>query len=296
MGIRIYEAEFLLRVIRNKQAELGRCLTLGRQNIFFSKSECSNLVDSCGVPGPISDHNVSWLTDDTGGNVFAEGFLKALGATSVDSMDVSDYEGATVLHDLNNAIPAHLTEQFDSVIDLGVAEHVFNVSIAMHNSLRMAKIGGYYLAILPANNTAGHGFYQFSPELFYSLLTEKNGMEKPLVVAREMTPRGRFRIIPNPAHFGDRVLIENWRELYLFIVSKKIASTPEVLDVSQSDYVVRWAQSAEHQTKPIQKNSIIRFLKPFLQNLPDFLLFIGEMVLGYRRDRLLHRFPYWTHD
>ena len=34
---------------------------------------------------------------------YAEDYFRSLGATLVDSMDVNDYEGATILHDLNHA-------------------------------------------------------------------------------------------------------------------------------------------------------------------------------------------------
>jgi hypothetical protein len=199
----------------------------------------------------------------------------------------------TILHNLNIAISAHLIEHFDSGIDFGVMEQIFNASTAFHNAVQMIKVGGYYLAALPANNTVGHGFYQFSPELFFSLLTEKNGMESPLLLAREMTPRGRFRIIPNPSDIGDRVLIESWREIYLFVASRKIASTPSSLDVNQFDYVLHWTQNTKLHSKTNQKSPVIQFLKPVVQKLPDFVLYIAERIFNARKERSLDRFPLW---
>src|SRR4051794_28006895 len=46
---------------------------------------------------------------------FAEPFFRALGATKVTAMDYSDYEGAGIVHDLNQPIPASLREQFGIV-------------------------------------------------------------------------------------------------------------------------------------------------------------------------------------
>jgi hypothetical protein len=102
---------------------------------------------------------------------FAEPLFKTLGATQVDSLDVSGYEGANIIHDLNLPVPASLMANYDVVFDGGTLEHVFNAPLALSHATAMVKPGGYYLAENPANNFMGHGFYQFSPEFFWRALT-----------------------------------------------------------------------------------------------------------------------------
>jgi SAM-dependent methyltransferase len=46
-------------------------------------------------------------------------------------------------------------------------EHVFDVPAALRHVHRMLRIGGRAIFFSPANNTLEHGFYQFSPTLFY---------------------------------------------------------------------------------------------------------------------------------
>src|SRR5437763_3852117 len=52
--------------------------------------------------------------------------FRALGFTSVESLDASDYEGADIVWDLNKAVPDSLKAKYDVVFDGGTSEHVFN--------------------------------------------------------------------------------------------------------------------------------------------------------------------------
>jgi len=54
-------------------------------------------------------------------------------------------------------------------------EHVFNASQGLKNVTRLCAPGGQIIHSLPANNFCNHGFWQFSPELFFSLYSDKNG-------------------------------------------------------------------------------------------------------------------------
>ena len=87
------------------------------------------------------------------------------------------------------------------MVDAGSLEHVFDVPTAIRNCMRMVAPGGYFLAITPANNTMGHGFYQFSPELFYRVLSDANGftVERMLVTGTSST---RWFEVADPASIG----------------------------------------------------------------------------------------------
>ena len=50
----------------------------------------------------------------------------------------------------------------------------------------MLNKDGVILHVLPANNFNGHGFYQFSTELFYSLYSPKNGYEETVVFLADL--------------------------------------------------------------------------------------------------------------
>ena len=94
---------------------------------------------------------------------YAETLLRKLGFGDVETMDFSDYEGATVLHDLNHLPPPELEGQFDMILDGGRIEHVFNVPNALECVYRMLRPGGRLISNNGLNGWHGHGMYQFNP-------------------------------------------------------------------------------------------------------------------------------------
>lgn len=174
-------------------------------------------------------------------NGYAEPFLHFLGAKEVHSFDNSDYEGATHLHDMNQEIPDSFREQYSMVLDGGSMEHVFNFPTAIQNCMQMVRVGGHYLAITPTNNFMGHGFYQFSPELYFSVFADGSGYNLVRVIAFEDKPRAKWYSVVSPTAAHGRVTLTNCAPTYLLIVAKKLTSTSMFsLTPQQSDYVHVW--------------------------------------------------------
>ncbi len=181
---------------------------------------------------------------------YAEPFLfKILGASEVDSFDISQYEGATILHDLNTPLPTAYHARYDAVIEGGSLEHVFNFPVALVNCMKMLKLGGSLFLSLPVNNFAGHGFYQFSPELFFRVFNAQNGFALKSVVLAESwligIERGvRFPLyqVSDPASTGGRVNLVNSYPTFALVHTVRTGNVPETIFVQQSDYVDVWAQ------------------------------------------------------
>ncbi|HTE59068.1 MAG TPA: hypothetical protein VK631_01880, partial [Solirubrobacteraceae bacterium] len=114
---------------------------------------------------------------------FAEPVLHAMGAQRVDSLDISPFEGATVIHDLNQPL-GEPPRRFTAVIDGGSLEHVFNFPVAIRTCMELVEPGGSLVVMVPANNEIGHGFYQFSPELFYRVAQHGFDVLQMLLVER----------------------------------------------------------------------------------------------------------------
>ena len=71
---------------------------------------------------------------------YADSFIcKMLDIDELSIMDISDYEGAQIIHDLNFVIPERLEKKYDVVIDGGTLEHIFNFPIAISNCMKMVK-------------------------------------------------------------------------------------------------------------------------------------------------------------
>lgn len=151
----------------------GRILTLGRLGVHARFSEMISILESEGLqPFPVSESekytNIpAWKSGPFGNFTCDRAFFRALANCEVETMDVSAYENPEHVWDLNQPIPDSLVGQFDLVIDGGTMEHVFDVRQTLRNISKLLKVGGRVIHCSPATNWGEHGFYQFSPTLFY---------------------------------------------------------------------------------------------------------------------------------
>jgi hypothetical protein len=155
--------------------DFNRSAMIGRQALFMSRRELRRSLSEFGFR--CDQQTISRVLNDS--DRYAEAFLRFLGAEVVDSFDKSDYEGATCIHDMNEEIPHSFHGKYSMVLDGGSLEHVFNFPVALRNCMRMVEARGHYLAITPTNNFVGHGFYQFSPELFFGVFSKETGLNWP---------------------------------------------------------------------------------------------------------------------
>lgn len=93
-------------------------------------------------------------------------FFRMLGFSEVHAIDISGYEGADILLDLNQECPDKYYEQFDVIIDGGTLEHVFNIPIALKNICNLLKPNGIVIHGNPLAGYIDHGFYSISPTLY----------------------------------------------------------------------------------------------------------------------------------
>lgn len=234
MGLDINGTRLLLYA-RTLGVNFAQTATIGRQGMHLSANDLAKNLGHFGFDQPEK------LAGEALKDFFAEHFLRLLGAERVDSFDASPYENAAYVHDMNLPIRDEFKGRYTAVLDGGSLEHVFNYPTSIKNCMEMTAIGGHFIAITPTNNFMGHGFYQFSPELFFSVFTEENGFDTPRVILFEDRPDAAWREVPNPKALGRRVTLCNETPTYLFVMSRRVrtadvfATTPQ-----QSDYVAAW--------------------------------------------------------
>jgi len=175
---------------------------------------------------------------------FAEPFLHFIGADNIASFDYSDYQRASNIHDMNLKIAADMHEKFSAVFDGGSLEHVFNFPVAIKNCMDMVRTGGHFISICPANNFMGHGFYQFSPELFFSVFSPANGFDTVKILAYEDRPDTKFYEVLSPESLGERVTLINNRPVYLAVLARKCRHEIELQIPQQSDYKLEWSKDS----------------------------------------------------
>jgi SAM-dependent methyltransferase len=242
MGINFCEATALLSVRRSRStvaqpAAHDDIACIGRPELFLSKTDMASL-DAAFQLGWSERHPV------LGESRFADGFLKAIGFTSVHSVDASDYEGADLIHDFNEPLPATLRDRFSLVYDCGTLEHVFNVAQGLENAMAMVRPGGTIVLSNPANGQCGHGFYQFSPELLHRLFTA-NGWTVSVHLVGMLRPHRWMRAV-DPKDFGRRVQFMSSEPLQAITIACKPMNPGPFVRPSQSDYAEqRWTAEAE---------------------------------------------------
>jgi hypothetical protein len=159
-------------------------------------------------------------------NDFIEPFLKDLGFESIDSLDYSSFEGATILHDMNK--PFQHDVRYDFIIDCGTTEHIFNIPQVFETIQTLLEVNGVFSSVIPNNNMSGHGMYQFSPEFFLSIFTEKYGMTlEELYIGVNHTPREKWKNVNNRNGFGARNCssFATQEQIYVITIATKCSNT-----------------------------------------------------------------------
>ena len=277
-------AEFLAEA-RSEGVEFGRTLTIGRQASFAGPLRLGSMLR----------RNDVWPAGETRRDFYrrfrpgppweGEPYLRALGARELQVLDVSGYERADVIHDLGDPIPDQLEERFDVVLDGGSLEHVFDVRTALANYMRMVRVGGRLVIQTMANNHCGHGFYQFSPELFFRALSEDNGYRVERLHLAEEDPdfsrpvaglsfpfgaiaRRRFAVA-DPAAAGERALLRTRVGVILLVQAERVSAAPPFArPIYQSDYRPLWetasarSQGAAERTPGRTRAAFRRLVPP----------------------------------
>src|SRR5262249_33520465 len=136
-------------------------------------------------------------------------------------------------------------------------EHVYNVTQALKNVSSLANPGAQIIHVLPANGYCGHGFWQFSPELFFTLYSERNGYRDTEVLLADLGDERSWFIVKKP-HGGKRADVVTSKALYVLVRT----TVPQAFshdNVQQSDYSFAWDKStAAAEKSPATVNEKVR--------------------------------------
>ena len=105
MGVTSATAEFLVEAA-SRGVDFSRTVTVGRQALFLGPRTARRILRRHGFDTAPFD---ATFTRTPG---IADPLWYALGAHEVLALDASDYEGADVIHDLNQPLPEDLQGRF----------------------------------------------------------------------------------------------------------------------------------------------------------------------------------------
>jgi len=273
MGIG-YGSVQLLCCAKNIGVDFSDTMTVGRLHVMLPPDATASTLSAIGTPRELASAIMA--------GQFAEPLFALLGAKQISSVDASDYEQATHIHDFNQPLPTSLANRFSVVHDGGTIEHVFNIPQAFKNCMEMVRVGGHFIQVNEANNFMGHGFWQFCPELIYRIFSRENGFQIKAVLLHvknrktrrpedlgEMTgvplAYGRWYKVDDPAVHHCRVELINDRPTYICTIAQRVedrkifARFPQ-----QSDYVEAWKQTRgpRHETRSSPPRFSIRRMIP----------------------------------
>ena len=252
MGLTFHEYKFLEQV--SKKKNFGNVLTLGKQEIILTNEDKKRL----------NLFEKDYVNDEYIDKLLVDKFK----ANSVKSVDNSSFEGADIIHDMNKPIE-NLNEKFDTIIDFGTSEHIFNVVENLSNISKFCKNNGIILHSLPANNNCGHGFWQFSPELFFSLYSENNGFSDTEIFIFNTHNKYEWWKVEKQK-LGERLEISSDAPLYVLVKTIKKSETQNK-DVQQSDYIERWNENSINH-KDIKKKKLSILWKNIKDNYKKFFI------------------------
>lgn len=242
MGIAKGAVKFLLNESRQRHLG-GRLLTLGRQTVFVTGPEVDAFASEFGVRlvrPPETPADSSGVMSDVA-------LFEAMGFDTVEALDYSDYESPDHIFDLNSpSSPTSLIDRYDVIIDGGTLEHVFHLPNALRNVIRMLKVGGRVIHLSPSSNHIDHGFYMFSPTLFWDFYSANGFSIETFQIFRY-----------SPRHSKDPWLFSDYKPGCLLpvsygglddamyglacVVTKRAESTADRVP-QQGFYVDHWAQ------------------------------------------------------
>jgi SAM-dependent methyltransferase len=144
----------------------GRVLCLGPQQVALHKGEADAMFAT--TPGEAAAAMDAWRRAGSDTSVVSDAyFFSKFPNVKLDSLDVVEGFGGTVIHDLNTPIPKSLEGQFDFILDGGTFDHLVQLGTAFQNVIRMLRPGGRVFHYNAASGYIGAAYVSFGPDLFY---------------------------------------------------------------------------------------------------------------------------------
>ncbi len=168
----------LIRFLKEQAAHFpiaGRTLTIGHQTVVLTPHQYEEIFS---LPHPEPQ-------------VSAEGVCRSLGAAGLESLDYHGTPQASIQCNLNFPIDSKYHDRYDTILDGGTIEHIFNVEVCFHNMVKLLKVDGNIIHINPCQGYFNHSFYLFQPTFYFDYYLS-NGFCECECYLLEFTDRHRY--------------------------------------------------------------------------------------------------------
>ena len=221
-----YPKAVLQLIVRGLKSEncSGRVLTFGRNGVDASYQDLLKIfgAENGKYRALREEEIVSDPLTQFGESVHQDVFFKMLGYTQVHTVDYYDNEKPTFILDLNKKVPSSMEGQYDLVSDSGTMEHCLDVKEVLFNTIRLLRPGGYVCFCTPMSGAVNHGFYSFSPTLFWDFYGENGFDRMQMSVLAEYGTHSNIKLRRYDYNAGTAEIISDlFRKSYIFFLARK---------------------------------------------------------------------------
>lgn len=204
MGLSCASAEMIIQENLHRPIT-GKVLLIGRQNTDIMPQAWLNLLGLYGLKPRVPivlerhgsmEHKTLTLSDSTD-RIADVTVFQSIADCEVLALDISDYEGAEVVHDLNLPLPRRYRGRFDFIFDGSSLDNIFNVAQALFNMSEMLRPGGR-LMLYNTSNSHPTAYMQFSPDWIWDYFAV-NQYDDCKVYIHEFPEAGEFVKVSDPA-------------------------------------------------------------------------------------------------
>jgi hypothetical protein len=271
----------------------GSILQLGRQDTFITSEEMQEISKKFNI-------NLQSLAKgssrtDSKDRVDDVTLFQSLGFDRVESIDYSDFENPTHVHDFNLSVPVELHKQYDVIYDGGSLEHIFNFPQSLKNVFDLLKVGGVVIHASPSSNHVDHGFYMFSPTLFYDYY-QSNGFEivKSYIFEYEAShDKKPWLVYDYKPGCIDHLSFGGWggsKLLGIWFVARKLEKSSSEVMPQQGSYLKAWSNHKnnlhlDHLSVDSTKSAVFKRIKSFVKSNRFLYTSLLPVVSFFRRSK-----------
>lgn len=125
------------------------------------------------------------------------GFFGLFTDATVTAVDVTDYEGAEIVHDMCTKLPSHMIENYDFIFNGSCLDNIFDVAAAMRNFGLCLKPAGRIFQVEAASSSTA-AYHVFSPEWFLDFFIANDWEDGSVYICRVGHEIGGFGFLKNP--------------------------------------------------------------------------------------------------
>jgi len=288
MGILKSDIELICKQKKiTKNLFRGKTLVIGQQSIYANEFECKKIILKHNIKfidnfKHQKETNIQHFINHNADNINSSFFFTLLGSNNVNHLDISKYENADIILDLNEKIPNKYKNKFDNIVDFGTIEHVYNTPNVLFNYINMLKKNGFLIISTKSSNAIDHGFFSFSPTFFHDFFSI-NGFKilKTYLIKRSPYYANKSESIYEykKTHLENPIVSSKNIDLIIFL--KKNKSIKNVKIPLQYYYKKLFKIKKN-------KNKNIYNLKDFVKNIISYLpFFIQKIIFNKIRSKYL---------